>query len=297
MDKMHIALGVVVSACVGVLVGCAAEPKLTYSKLPVDGYDGKGFPFVVPRTVVRVVPALTKENTVDSVAFTAVPVATKADESGQLPTFVAADSSTNGWTLTPTTVASVTYADALVISAIGTQVTDNRKEAIDVIVGLASAAGAFAGATTACPTPRKPLKPFTIGKLEGGVVPGVDCWAFSVAKLEAQFTTRKAHQISELSDDASKVGWFPIPRCQEYRVKVFQCGDANCTSTLAKSDVYETVLSLSDGETYQQIPLPSKGKITLKPDYCDADVTNESVATSNYGLVKQIITDVKAEKK
>ncbi|MDR7298175.1 hypothetical protein J2X16_003524 [Pelomonas aquatica] len=70
-------MGVAVAACVGVLVGCAAEPKLTYPTLPAEGYDGKGFPFVVPRTVVRVVPTLTKENTVDSVAFTAVPLALK----------------------------------------------------------------------------------------------------------------------------------------------------------------------------------------------------------------------------
>lgn len=297
MDKMHIALGVAVAACVGVLVGCAAEPKLTYSTLQADGYDGKGFPFVVPRTVVRVVPTLTKENTVDSVAFTAVPIALKADESGQLPTFVATDSSSNTWALTPTTVTSVTYADDLIISAIGTQVTDNRKEAIDVIVGVAGAAGAFAGSTTGCPAPRKPFKSFTIRKLEGGAVPGVDCWAYSVEKLETQLTARKAHQVSELSAGASKVGWFPIPRCQTYRVKVFQCADAKCTSTMASSDVFETVLALSDGESFQQIPLPSKGKITLKPDYCDADVTNESVATSNYGLAKQFLTDVKAEKK
>ncbi|MCV2419280.1 hypothetical protein LNV47_01615 [Paucibacter sp. DJ4R-1] len=295
MEIKHIVLGVVAAALVGLLAGCAAEPKLSYEALPKDGYDGKGFPFVVPRTVVRVVPLLTKENAVESVSFTPVPVALNADETGQLPTYVATDSST-GWSLTPTTVTSVTYADDLVISAIGTQVTDSRKEAIDVIVGVAGMAGAFAGAT-ACPEPRKPPRAFTIRKLEGGAVPEVDCWAYSVEKMPTQFNARKPHPLAELSSGASSVKWFPIPACQEYRVRLFQCADLKCTSTLPKSVAYETVLSLSDGEAFQQVPLPSKGKITLRPDYCGADVTNESVATSNYGLMKQLITDVKAEKK
>ncbi len=296
MDKKQIALSALVTACVAALMGCAAEPKLSYTPLPSGGYDGKGTPFVVPRTVVRVVPTVTKENAVESVAFTPVPVATSADGSAQLPTYVATDS-TSGWSWTPTTVTSVSYADDLIVSAIGTQITDNRKEAIDVVVGAAGLLGAFAGSGTGCNEPRRPLKPFTIRKLEGDSVPNADCWAYSVEKQKTQFTARKAHPVADLASATEKVAWFPIPACQEYRVKVFQCADRTCTTELAESTVYETVLSLSDGEQYQRIPLPLKGKITLRPDFCGADVTNESVAISNYGLLKQVITDVKAEKK
>ncbi|MFT3815847.1 MAG: hypothetical protein QM740_21185 [Acidovorax sp.] len=295
MSTKQIALSALVVACATALMGCAAEPKLSYTPLPSDGYDGKGIPFVVPRTVVRVVPSV-KESTVESIAFTPVPVATSADGSAQLPTYVATDS-TGGWSWTPTTVTSVSYADDLIVSAIGTQVTDNRKEAIDVVVSAAGLLGAFAGSGTGCNAPRKPLKPFTIGKLEGGSVPDADCWAYSVEKQAMQFIARKPHPVADLASIAEKVSWFPIPACQEYRIKVFQCADRTCTAPLADSTVYETVLSLSDGEWYQRIPLPSKGKISLRPDFCGADVTNDSVVTSNYGLLKQVITDVKAEKK
>lgn len=296
MDKKQIALSALVVACTAALLGCAAEPKLSYATLPSGGYDGKGFPFVVPRTVVRVVPTITKENAVESMAFTPVPVATSPDGSAQLPTYVATDS-TGGWSWTPTTVTSVSYADDLIVSAIGTQVTDNRKEAIDVVVGVAGLLGAFAGSGTGCKEPRKPVKSFTISKLEGGSVPDADCWAYSVEKQKTQLTARKVHPVADLASGAEKVTWFPIPACQEYRIKVFPCSDRTCTAVLSDSLAYETVISLSDGEWYQQIPLPSKGKITLRPDFCGADATNESVATSNYGLLKQVITDVKTEKK
>jgi len=296
MDKKQFVLGVVVIVCVAALVGCAAEPKLSYSPLPSGGYEGKGFPFVVPRTVVRVVPSVSKDNKVESLAFTPLPVATSADGLTQLPTFVATDS-TSGWSWTPTTLTSVTFADDLIVSAIGTQVTDNRKDVVDVVVGAAGLLGAFAGNVAGCKEPRKPVKSFTIGKLEGGSVPDSDCWAYSIEKQKLQLAARKAHAVAELSSVMEKAAWFPIPACQEYRVTVFQCSDRTCSAVLSDSVVYETVLSLSDGEQYQQIPLPSKGKIALHPDFCGADVTNESVAASNYSLLKQAITDVKAEKK
>lgn len=296
MNKKQIAGSAVMVACVAALMGCAADPKLSYVTSPSGGYDGKGFPFVVPRTVVRVVPTITKENAIESVVFSPVPVATSADGSAQLPTFVATDSP-DWWSWTPTTVTSVSYADDLIVSTIGTQVTDNRKEAIDVVIGVAGLFGAFAGSGAGCKEPRKPMKSFTISKLEGGSVPDADCWAYSIEKQKMQFSARKAHPIGDLASSAEKVTWFPIPACQEYRVKLFQCSDRTCTAALSGSVVYETVLSLSDGEQYQQIPLPSKGNITLHPNFCAADVTNESVATSNYGLLKQVITDVKAEKK
>ena len=296
MEITRIGPGALVAACVAALMGCAAESKLSYAVLPPGGYDGKGFPFVVPRSVVRVVPTITKENAVESLAFIPVPVATSVDGSAQLPTYVATGS-TSGWSWTPTTVTLVSYADDLIVNAIGTQVTDNRKEAIDAVVGAAGLLGALAGSATGCKEPRRPVKSFTISKLEGGSVPDADCWAYAVEKQKTQFTARTAHAVADLASGVADVGWFPVPACQRYRVRVFQCADRTCTAELSESMVYETVLSLSDGERYQQIPLPSKGKITLRPDFCGADVTNESVATSNYGLLKQVITDVKAEKK
>lgn len=295
MNKQRLFLGAVIMICAAILLGCAAEPKLTYTPRPTEGYVGKGFPFVVPRTVVRVVPTIGKDNKVESLVFTPVPVATSADGASQLPTFVATDSS-SGWSFTPTTVTSVVYADDLIVSAIGTQVADNRKEVIDVIVSVAGLAGAFAGG--GCKEPRTPLKPFVIASVDGGgSIEGSDCWAYSIARQKFQLVGRKAYPVGELSEQAGKVAWFPIPACQEYRLRVFQCGDKTCTSELGGSMGYETVLSLSDGQQYQRIPLSSKGKISLRPDFCGADVTNESVATSNYGLLKQVITDVKAEKK
>ena len=55
------------------LSGCGTpQAKLTYAALPSGGLEGAGFPFVVPRTVLKVTPAADKTGATESVAFTPV---------------------------------------------------------------------------------------------------------------------------------------------------------------------------------------------------------------------------------
>lgn len=290
-------------AVLAVLTGCGTpQAKLTYTALPKSGLEGEGFPFVVPRTVVKVTPTADKAGATESVAFTSVPLATAAGSPPtQLPTFVATDSSSSGFSMTPTTVSSATYVDDLIINAVGTQVTDNRKEIIDVVVTAASLAGAFASAGKApnCATDTVPLKTFVIDKLDGPkqrLVPNAKCWAYTVEPADITVVGRRSFPVSELASIGT-VGWFPVPACKAYTVRVFQCADDNCTSTRKDLTTYNTTLSISDGTQYQRIPLPAKGKISLHTDFCGADTTNESVGTSDWGLLKQLLADVKAEKK
>lgn len=290
--------------CVGAtftLSGCGTpQAKLSYGKLPEQGLEGVGFPFVVPRTVVKVTPTADKSGATESVAFTIVPLATSQDGKLQLPTFVATDDSSNGWSLTPTTVSSVTYIDDLIINSIGTQVSDNRKDAIDVLVTAASLAGAFAAGekTKDCKTDVVPLKPFLIESLSGPpqrAVPNVQCWAYSLEALPLVLLGRKVYPVAEIAS-AGTATWFPIPACRPYRIRVFHCQDAACTTERKDVASYTAALSLSDGTQYQRIPLPTKGKISLRTDFCGADTTNESVGSSDWGLLKQVLSDVKAEK-
>lgn len=295
---------VVSALCAGAtltLSGCGTpQAKLSYGKLPEQGLDGAGFPFVVPRTVVKVTPTADKSGATESVAFTIVPLATSQDGKQQLPTFVATDDSSNGWSLTPTTVSSVTYLDDLIITSIGTQVSDNRKDAIDVLVTAASLAGAFAAGekTKDCKTDVVPLKPFLIESLSGPpqrAVPNVQCWAYSLEALPLVLLGRKVYPVAEIAS-AGTATWFPIPACKPYRVRVFHCQDAACTTERKDVASYTAALSLSDGTQYQRIPLPMKGKVSLRTDFCGADTTNESVGSSDWGLLKQVLSDVKAEK-
>lgn len=283
------------------LSGCGTpQAKLTYSALPKDGLEGAGFPFVVPRTVVKVTPTADKSGATESVAFAAVPLATTPDGKEQLPTFVATDSSSNGWSLTPTTVSSVNYLDDLIISAIGTQVADNRKEAISVLVTAASLAGAFASAAKEpdCASDVVPLKPFLIDSPTGAPqrpVPGAKCWAYKIDPASTAVIGRKTFPVSGLAS-AGTVEWFPIPSCTTYKIRVFHCANSDCTAERKDVQDYATTLSLSDGTKYQRIPLPSKGKISLHTDFCGADTTNESVGASDWGVLKQLLSDVKTEK-
>lgn len=292
----------VVGAAAVILAGCSTpQAMLTYSALPDGGLAGEGFPFVIPRTVVKVTPTADKAGATESVAFTSVPLASTSDGKGQLPTFVAIDSSSRGWSLAPTTVSSVTYLDDLIVTAIGTQVADNRKDVIDTLVTAASLAGAFAAPKKEpdCAKDVVPLKPFLIEDLSGPPqksVPNAKCWAYKVEPALFNATSRKAFSINDLAS-AGKVKWFPIPACRAYKIEVFHCADKNCTSERKDIPTYSTTLSLSDGKQYQQIPLPAKGKISLHVDFCGADTTNESVGTSDWGLLKQVLSDVKTEKK
>lgn len=283
------------------LSGCGTpQAKLTYSPVPTDGYDGLGFPFVVPRTLVKVTPTADKAGATESVAFTSVPVAFAPDGVTSLPTFVATDSSSSGFALTPTTVTSVTYVDELIVSSVGTLVTDNRKELIDTIVTAASLAGAFASVKTYdCAKDDEPLKPFLIDNLTGPPtksIPKVSCWRYKVEPFEAKVVGRRAHPVSELATSGT-AEWFPIPACKAYKVTVFRCIDNKCDKPKENSLTYSTTISISDGNWYQRVPLPAKGKVSIHADFCGADSTNDSVGTSDIGLLKQLVSDVKAEKK
>ena len=291
---------VLVTLALLAFAGCGAQSKLTYSALPAQGSEGAGFPFVVPRTVIKVTPTTDKSGATDGVSFITLPMATTSDKQRQLPSYLATDSSSNGWSLTPTTVSSVTYVDDLIISGIGTQVTDNRKDAIDVLVTAASLAGAFAKGKTEpdCAKDVVPLRPFVIETYEGPPrkpVPDVACWEYRVDPVAFNPVGMRTYPVSELGA-VGTVTWFPIPACKAYKVSVYQCADKDCTSDRKDLPTYSTTLSVSDGTQYHRIPLPSKGKVSLHTDFCGADVTNESVATSDWGLLKQLLTDVKTEK-
>lgn len=276
-----------------VLAGCGAQSKLSYSSLPKDGAEGVGFPFVIPRTVVKVDGVAAKNGNTDKVTFTTVPVAYAEDGKTSLPRYLATDDS-NAFSLTTTTVTSVTYADDLIISSIGSQVADNRKDAIDAVVGIASLAGAFAAGEDCSKGPA--LKPFVIDNLNSvsGRAPNNDCWGYSIKPADFAPVGMRAYSVDSLSN-AGQVSWFPIAACRPYVVTVFRCNDADCSPL--KNAVTTSVISASDGRQYRRVPLPAKGKITLHPDFCQADITSDSVGTSDWSLLSQALSDVKAAKK
>lgn len=300
--KPLLAFSAIAGAMLAFLTGCSTpQAKLSYAALPADGLDGPGFPFVVPRTVVKVTPTADKSGSTESVAFTSLPLAITQDKQAQLPTFVATDSSTNGWAMTPTTVSSVTYLDDLIVTAIGTQVTDNRKDVIDVVVTAASLAGAFAssGPLPDCAKAIVPLKPFVIDRLDGPKIRRVEhsnCWAYELEPAKPALNGRRPFPVADLGA-VGTVGWFPIPACKSYTIRVFHCQNSSCTEQRRDVLSYSTTVSISDGTLYQRVPLPAKGKVSLHADFCGADVTNEGVGTSDWGLLKQLLTDIKTEKK
>lgn len=275
------------------LGGCGTPlAKLTYLQLAQADDGVVGYPFVVPRTVVKVVPA-EKSGVTESVAFTPVPLTTRPDGT-PLATFLATGQP-QAWSVIATSVSAVQYTDDLVISTIGTQATDNRKDALDAILATAGLAIRAQGEAVDCATRGVPLKPFIIDVYPvptPQMVPGTDCWAYTVQRLDPAPPLR-SYQVATLPS-AAPVPWFPIPACQAYRIRVFHCADPECHE---RADVksYTAVLPLSDGTAYRRIPLPSKGKITLHPDFCGADITDATTGTSNWSLLKQAIADVKAE--
>ncbi len=278
------------------LVGCAVQSKLTYSSLPEEGSEGVGFAFVVPRTVIKVDSVPDKNGATDKVSFATAPVAYAEGGKTTLPRFLAVDSSSAAFSLTPTTISNVTYADELIITAIGTQVTDNRKDAIDAVIGFAALAGKFAAVD--CAT--APLKPFVLDPVTPTPVTGPapnnpNCWGYSIKPTEdANPVGMRHYPVKDLASVGQSVAWFPIPACRSYDVAVFRCGK-DCTE--ANGIAFTAVLSVSDGTQYRRVPLPGKGKISLHSDFCQADVTNEAVGTSDWGLLNQAISDVKAAKK
>ncbi len=272
--------------------GCSTpQAKLSYSALPSDGADGTGYPFVVPRTVLKVTPTFDKDAGLTGVAFAPVPVATDASNKPLLA-FLATDSSVSSWALTPTTVSSITYVDDLIVSAIGTQVTDNRATAVSTLVTTASLIAAFAG--DACGD-KPTFQPFVIDDFSVGAAvphePGKpSCFLYTVKQITPGATAMKAEDIAKLSTYQSAT-WFPIPACKTYTVSVARCKDTNCTQKTG--NVYSSTVSISDGKQFRKVTLPLKGKVSLHADFCGADVTNDGAGGADWAVAKELVGDVK----
>jgi len=274
--------------------GCSApQAKLTYSALPAEGANGTGYPFVVPRTVLKVTPTFDKDNGLTGVAFVSVPVSTKNDGS-PLKAFLATDASTSGWSLTPTTVNAITYVDDLIVTSIGTQVTDNRSDAVSTLVTTLSLAGAFAGGACDAKSTFQPfvLSDFSIGAEVPHDTNQPSCFKYKVQQAATSATAMKPEPVDNLPQDSAP--WFPIPACKTYTVTVVRCG-ATCAAQ--QGPEFSSTVSVSDGTAFRKIPLPAKGKVAMHADFCGADVTNDGNGGTNWGVLKEFISDVKSAKK
>lgn len=274
--------------------GCATTPAVTMSALPADGADGRGIPFVVPRSVIRI--DAEKSAAVNRISFTAVPVAYAEDGKTALPRFLATDSG-GRFSMAPTTLTLVKYADDLIVKEVGTQVADYRKEAIDTIVAIAALARAVHAASDCANPP--PLGSFVIDQVRPTAARGMpkhDCWGYSVKPAPFAPAAMKAYPVAALAS-VGQVAWFPIAACRPWVVTVYQCKDIACTTVSDADAIAAAVLSASDGTQYRRIPLPAKGSVTLHPDFCQADVTSGSVGSSDWALLNQALSDVKAARK
>lgn len=320
-----------------ILAGCSQPPaRISYhnASSAVDGYT-----LVVPRTVVNVSESTsTKPATADAAsggganqpanqagnqataqtqadgndgAMTLSVAPEVHDTSGKLlPVFDVTDDSASLFSLTPTTVTSVSYVVPYVIKTIGTEVTDNRSKAIDASVAVLGVAGKIAGAGFAGQTAEDCTKPgnvpaFTITSFEqatpsGSFVPKSNCWGYKVDIIN----TEEGPDVSPvLNADGSvalpvetKVSWFPYPACRSVLVTVYQC-DSNDTTTctpLSTGKSMVAAVNVSTGKYYRRMVLPGKGQISMHPDLCAADVTNDTSGyTSGWALVQDAITDYK----
>lgn len=295
MTRSFVLLSLLLAVAI-VSSGCSTpQAKLTYTLLPQEGADGTGYPFVVPRTVVKVTPTFDKDSgSLTGVAFASIPVSTTADGK-PLIAFLATDSSTSGWSLTPTTINAVTYVDDLIVTAIGTQVTDNRSDAVSTLVTTMSLAGAFAAGTCGA---KSTFQPFVISDFSADAeVPHQgnqpSCFKYTIkAGPAGGATAMKSEGIDSLPRQS--VAWFPIPACKSYTISVARCG-ADCTTQ--QDPVYSSTVSVSDGTSFRKVPLPAKGKVTMHTDFCGADVTNDGAGGTNWGVLKELISDVKSAKK
>lgn len=282
------------ATCVTLLCSaCAPQAYLRYSPIPPEGSDVPGYAFVVPRTVVKVTNSATKPGDPDKFTFTSVPVS-YAENGAPLQPYLAIDDSSSGFALTPTTISSVTYADTLIISAIGTAVTDNRKAAIDSIVGIVAAAGGFAAAAD-CTAPPSPSS-FVIESANSMInkVPNNECWAYTLSPSTGQAIDLKAFDINTIPTN-TRVAWFPIPVCKSYLISLYRCqANADCTKPAGATTT--ATVSISDGKQYKKSLIPAKGKISLHTDFCGADFTNDSAGTDSWTLLNQVISDVKTAK-
>jgi hypothetical protein len=318
MTSTHaLVLRMLVSLECAIVVGCSApHSSLTYHK---GSSDGKGYDFVIPRTVLKIAPGaagqpthgtdadsktVTKAVGSNNISFTVVPVITDVTEQ-PLPRFWVSDDASGGFELTPTTITTATYADNLVLSAIGTQLTDNRTAAIDAgvsVLGLVARAFGLPGFASSTPedcTKSPALPAFAIDSFDqdvtGAFVPGTQCWGYDLKTIQQEKSLDP--NVKAVATDfppAKSVNWFPYPGCRIVMVTVYAC-DANsaavCKKASGQNPTVQT-LNVSTGTLYRRMLLPSKGKIAFHSDFCGVDITNDgSGAQSNWALLKQAISD------
>jgi hypothetical protein len=314
---------------------CGGGAYVQYHKGPSDS---TGYNFVIPRTVVKVevvhgggsvTPAASQaaadakaaagaKATPDStpskpatLLFTPVPVIT--DKQGaNLPILNVTDDS-GKFALVSTSITNVTYTDHLIIQSIGTQITDNRKAAIDAVFGIIGMVVSIAGfaegeATPECPASSSldTLESFVLTDIHDSTqvsrVPGNPCWGYQVTELKnmgdmsvSSFPLKNDKGDLALPTD-TRVPWFPYPSCRNYNISVFPChpNERSFCKPFGDEKKYSAVVSVADGTSYRRIPLPPKGKVALHTNFCGADVTSEtSPLTNNWELVNQVINDVK----
>lgn len=282
-------------------VGCSTQPMLKYQEIKDanNKSDVIGYPFVVPRTVVKVEYSKDKNNNQEKITYTPVP-AYYDSNFNPLKRFLAIDDSSSSFTPTSTTITGVTYADNLIISSIGTQITDNRKDAINAIFSLTTAAGIFKAAKVAPPCAADaPLTPFVIEDFRStpeSLAPMNTCWGLKIEHAKYADADFNADDVANLPLN-KRVNWFPIPACKTYSISVYRCPASGSCLPDSKITIFNAVVSVSDGNQYVKMPLPSKGKISMHTDFCGADVTNDTtLVSSNWSLLNQVISDVKSAK-
>lgn len=297
--------------------GCGGTAMVQYNMPPKEAGDYK---FVVPRIVVRVEAAAAVDKDAKpgkaapgaktTLAFTPVPVATGKDGK-PLPVFSVTDDSNSGFNLVSTSVTSVTYADNLIIQSLGTTISDNRKAIVDAVFGVLglAGAGAFASADVkTCPSSLDQFKPVVLqdfqvtGEKQTIRLETNPCWGYQVLDASDVAGTTASNPVVD-ADGAqggiplgTKVSWFPYPACEYRRIKVVECTsiDGKC-SPKSDGSAFMAVVGVADGTKYQKMALPPKGKITMHPSFCVADVTSEpSPLSTNWELANHIITSTKS---
>ncbi len=330
---LHTAMGVVLAAC------STPAPSVKYYG---DDHDpGSGYRFVIPRTVIKVshntdakstkaddttnnptgagahpnsqahsgVPVGDKStSTSGTLSVTAVPV--RYDVGGkELPIFTVVDSTSSGG-LVSTSITNVKFADQLIIQSIGTEVTDNRKEVIDAVIGAVGLAGkvfGFAGGGQSVKCKDNPsLDDFSdfvidnVAKMDNPVMaPGNNCWAYQITEVKALTDPKNSFAIAGSTNTLpldTKVSWFPYPACATIAVTVFPCDASSDAGTCKPRATHELVfvgeLAVADGQHYRKSPLPGKGKLDLHADFCAVDATSAASSTSDWSLVSEAIKDV-----
>jgi hypothetical protein len=305
---MKVAINASFLAAITVLLtACAGSSAVKYH-FPAKKED-PGYRFVIPRTIVKV--SLTPpaaDHTSQDAALSLTPVPVNYDRDAKpLPVYSVTDD-TGGWSLFSTSITNVKYADTLIIQSIGTQVTDNRKDAIDTVVAIAGIAGAFAS-DNGC-SEKSPMHPFVVDELlkssEAPVpAPDNDCWGYRIADVkdidpDSQFPIQ-ATGTPSLPLEAN-TSWFPYPACKQVKISVVPCkrdgGNPAVCTPVANGPHYDGTVSVADGTNFRRVALPQKGKVEMHGDFCVADTTSDaSPLSSDWSLVTQAIKDVKDLKK